>query len=111
MKIRLTVEAHEESAQGELAVNDFEIERVAVGAFVDAAPPIRRHGDSTIYPVLEEVLVKRLRLREEIWVTRRRSATPFDQTVSLKTTRASVERTAPTDDQSTSPTMKDTSHD
>src|SRR5688572_33372299 len=41
------------------------VEHVPIDAFVETIPQVRQEGDVTIYPVLEEVLVKRLRLVEE----------------------------------------------
>jgi uncharacterized protein (TIGR02271 family) len=54
-----------------------EVERVAVNRFVDAPLPVRQEGDVTIVPVFEEVLVveKRLMLKEEIRLVRRKVAT------------------------------------
>ena len=44
------------------------IDRVPVGRFVDAAPPVRHEADVTILPVTEEIVVteRRLILKEEI---------------------------------------------
>src|SRR5882672_10114563 len=52
-----------------------EIERVPVGRQVDAIPPVREEGDTTVLPVMEEVVVieRRLILKEEIRVMRVRS--------------------------------------
>ena len=54
-----------------------EVERVAVNRFVDAPQPVRQEGDVTIVPVFEEVLVieKRLMLKEEVRLVRRKVAT------------------------------------
>lgn len=50
------------------------VERVAVNRQIDAAPAPRQEGDTLVVPVVEEVLVteKRLMLREEVRITRRR---------------------------------------
>ncbi len=50
------------------------VERVAVNQQIDAAPAPRQEGDTLVVPVVEEVLVteKRLMLREEVRITRRR---------------------------------------
>ena len=49
------------------------VERVPVGRWIDGPAAVRHEGDTTVYPVVEEVLVteKRLRLVEEVRVTRR----------------------------------------
>jgi stress response protein YsnF len=60
-------------------------------------PPIRIEGDVTIYPVVEEVLVveRRLVLREEVHVTRRRRVEHVGEDVPVRRTEARVERTTP----------------
>jgi hypothetical protein len=50
------------------------VERIAVNRIVDAYPQVREEGETTIVPVVEEVLVvqKRLMLKEEVRITRKR---------------------------------------
>lgn len=57
-----------------VAHDEVDVERVAVGRDVAGMPEIRYEGDTMIVPVVEEVLVveKRLRLVEELRVTKRR---------------------------------------
>ncbi|MDB5798829.1 MAG: hypothetical protein JWP36_2731 [Paucimonas sp.] len=57
----------------------------------------REEGDTVIIPVLEEVLVvqKRLRLREEIHITRRRHETHAPQRVQLRKEVVNVEQINP----------------
>ena len=68
---------------------------MAVERFVDAPPPVRREGDTTIVSVVEEVLLveRRLMVREEIRLTTRRSETHDPRTVSLRREVVHVERT------------------
>jgi hypothetical protein len=58
-----------------LVSQDIEITRVTINRVVEGVVPVRQEGDTTIYPVLEEVLVveKRLILREELHMRVRRS--------------------------------------
>jgi uncharacterized protein (TIGR02271 family) len=58
----------------DLSRDDVLVEHVPVNREVEAAPEPRYEGDTLIIPVVEEVLVteKRLVLREEVRVTRRR---------------------------------------
>src|SRR6478735_9223361 len=74
-----------------------EVERVPVGHWIEAPAGIRQEGDTTIYPVVEEVLVveKRLRLVEEVRVTRRRATRQVREEVSLRREEILVERDAP----------------
>jgi len=70
-----------------------EVERVAVNRPVEQAPPVRTEGDTTIIPLVEEVLVveKRLVVREEVRVTLRRKAhEPME--VSLRSEELDIER-------------------
>lgn len=52
-----------------------EIERVPINRTVDAVPPVRKEGNTTILPVVEEVVMveRRLVLKEEIRMRRLRS--------------------------------------
>ena len=57
-------------------------------------PVTRVEGDTTIIPVVEEVLYteKRLFLREEVRVTRRRTTEHFHDTVALRHQEAVITR-------------------
>ena len=74
-----------------------EIERVAIGRVVDAAPPIREEGDTTVIPVMEEVIVteRRLVLKEEIRLRRVRTTTSHRETHTVREQRAEIERVGP----------------
>lgn len=63
-----------------------DIERVEVNRFVETAPGVRYEGEVMIVPVLEEVVVtqKRLLLREEIRLTRRREEVSIPQQYTLR---------------------------
>jgi hypothetical protein len=52
-----------------------EVERIAIGRPIDAVPPVREEGDTTVISVVEEVLVieRRLVLKEEIRLRRVRT--------------------------------------
>ncbi len=74
-----------------------DVERRPVGRLLDddgSMPAPRHEGDTTIYPVVEEVLVtqKRLLLTEEIRVTRRIEVRSAPQTVALRKETVSIER-------------------
>ena len=71
--IHKRVETHPVEDRIELEYEVVDIERVPIGEDVDAFPPVRQEGDTTIVPVVEEVLVieKRLRLVEEVRITKR----------------------------------------
>jgi uncharacterized protein (TIGR02271 family) len=73
---------------------EVEIERITIDREIDTAPEIRNDGDTMIIPIVEERLVveKRLFLREEVHVRRRRVVTQFRKNVTLRSQEVVVER-------------------
>jgi uncharacterized protein (TIGR02271 family) len=73
---------------------DIEIRRVPVNRVVDVAPKSRRQGDTVIVPVVEEELVvtKRLVLKEEIHLIKRRTKERVVKEVEVGRERAEVKR-------------------
>lgn len=69
-----------------------EIRRRRVDRFVDRPPDVRREGDTLIVPIVEEVVVRRLKVVEEVAITLRRSIERRPQRVELRRERAVVER-------------------
>lgn len=94
--VRTTVE-RTEAVQTDTARESVEITHVPVGRVVDVAPLMREEGDTTIIPVIEEVVTieRRLVLREEIHIRRVRSQVPGCQTVVLRRQQVEVTRTVP----------------
>lgn len=72
-----------------------EVTHVPMDRFVDpaAVPVPRQEGETLIVPVLEEVLVteRKLRLKEELHITRRQREVHAPQSVVLKSQQASIE--------------------
>ncbi len=96
--VRLHKRVHEEEEVLDVPVQTeaIEVERVPVGRWIDAPAEVRREGDTTVYPVVEEVLVveKRLRLVEEVRVTRRQETRRVQERVALRREEVVVERDA-----------------
>ena len=71
-----------------------EVERVPVGSTVDAVPPVREEGDTTIIPVLEEIVVvqRRLILKEEVRIRRVRVTELHQETVTVREQDAVIAR-------------------
>ena len=96
--VRLHKRVHEEEEVLDVPVQTeaIEVERVPVGRWIDAPAEVRREGDTTVYPVVEEVLVveKRLRLVEEVRVTRRQETRRVQERVGLRREEVVVERDA-----------------
>ena len=65
-----TVKTREEAIDEMLATEHADIERVSIGRIVESMPEVRYEGDTTIIPVVEEVVVveRRLLLKEEVRV-------------------------------------------
>lgn len=73
------------------------VRHVAIDRLLEpgSTPPAMRHeGDVLIIPVLEEVLVveRRLRLKEELHITRTHREETYTETVTLKSEHVAVER-------------------
>jgi uncharacterized protein (TIGR02271 family) len=71
-----------------------EIETVPIGRRIFEMPPIRHEGETTIVPIVEEVLYteRRLFLKEEVRITRRRTSEQFRDHVTLRYQEAVITR-------------------
>jgi uncharacterized protein (TIGR02271 family) len=94
--VHVTPHLRDETIDVPLAEERVEIERVPRNEFVSGPVAVRQEGDVTVVPVLEEVLVveKRLMLREEIRITRRRETRRHVEHVTLRSEEARVLRAA-----------------
>ncbi len=94
VRVRTVVDTVEEVARADLEEERVEVTRVPVGREVQAAPAVRKEGDVTIVPVLEEVLVveTRLVLKEELHIRRHLARENVEVPVTLRKERAVVER-------------------
>ena len=97
-RVRIIKTVHEEEQLVNLPLlhEEFHVERVAVNQYVDSPPAVRVEGDTTVYPVLKEVIVveKKLVLVEEVHVTRRQVTTHDPQPVTLRREEITVDRIA-----------------
>ena len=96
VRLRKRVHEDEEVLDVPVQTEAIEVERVPVGRWLDAPADVRQEGDTTVYPVVEEVLVveKRLRLVEEVRVTRRQETRQVQERVGLRREEIVVERDA-----------------
>ena len=94
VSVRTVSRERTELVEQPLESTEVEIERIAIDREIDTVPDVRNDGDTMIIPVVEERLVveKRLFLREEIHVHRRRVVTQFRQNVTLRSQEVVVER-------------------
>lgn len=97
VRIVKRVGSHDEDIDEPLIEETVEVERVAVNRPVDRPPPVRYEGDTLIVPVFEETLVveKRLVLKEELRITKRRAERHRTRRTTLRHEEVSVERVPP----------------
>jgi stress response protein YsnF len=99
-----TVIAHET-----LRGTRIKVERVSVNRVLpddEPAPQSRQEGDTLVIPVVEErpVVVKRLVITEEVRLRFVPTETPFEEEVSVRRQKATVDRVPP-DANATNPAM------
>jgi len=97
VRVHVHTVSHDHLIDEAVAHERVEIERVAIGRPVDAVPPVREEGDTTVISVVEEVLVveRRLVLKEEIRLRRVRTIERHRETVTLREQQAVIERAEP----------------
>ena len=96
VRIHKTVSEQPVTIDERLARDEVQVRHVPVDRIVaaDEAPATRYEGETLVIPVLEEVLVveRRLRIKEELHITRTRHEERYHETVPLKAERVEVER-------------------
>ena len=94
VKISTVTQQYEQLVEELLEHDNVEIERTAVGKEVDQAPTVREDGDTLIIPIVEEVVVvqRRLVLKEEVRVRRKRETQPYQQRVVVRKQEAVITR-------------------
>jgi uncharacterized protein (TIGR02271 family) len=94
VRIRKIVREREEVVDPPILRDEVVVERVPINRVVEGPIAVRSEGDTLIIPLLEEVLVveKRLLLKEEVHLTKRRIETHIPQRVTLRREEAVVER-------------------
>ncbi len=97
--VRISKKVSEEQATVSLPLlhEEYDVERVAINQMVDTPPlAVRYEGDTTIIPVLREVMVvqKRYEILEEIRITKRITESVDTQQVLLRKEEITIDRTA-----------------
>jgi uncharacterized protein (TIGR02271 family) len=102
IRLRKVVHEWEETVDPPLLHDEVVVERVPINRVVEGPVSVRSEEDTLVIPLLEEVLVveKRLLLKEEIRITKRRVETHAPQRVTLRREEAVVERINPKGDES-----------
>ena len=69
-----------------------DIRHVSLNVFVDDEPQSREEDGVLIIPIVEEIYVKRLLLKEELRITRTSTLEPVERDVTLRVMHADVQR-------------------
>ena len=97
--VRITKRVTEDTQSVDLPTTREEVvvDRVAIYQYVDTPPAVRYEGDTTIIPVLREVLVteKKMLLVEEVRITKHRTIEQNEQEFTLRKEEITVERSVP----------------
>lgn len=94
VRITKTQGEREEVVRDQLLVETVDVERVPVNRVVTEVPPVRVENGVTVISVVKEfpVVVKELRVVEEVRVTQRVGGAPFEQPITLRDETVTVER-------------------
>jgi stress response protein YsnF len=96
VRVHKTVAEHPCQVEETLLHDRIELKHVPIDKIVplDQAPASRYEGDTLIVPVLEEVLVveRRVRIKEELHITRTQREEHHSETVVLKSETVTVDR-------------------
>jgi uncharacterized protein (TIGR02271 family) len=94
LRLQKRVREEEQTVDEPLLADEIIIERVPVNRLVDRPAAARMEGDTTVIPLFEEqiVLQKRLVLREEVRVTRRRIEHRAAEVVTVRREEVIIDR-------------------
>ena len=94
IQIALVTGTREQLIDEELTRVRVEVERVPIGRTIEVVPTISQEGDTTIIPVVEEIVVveRRLVLKEEIRIRRVSTKEQHQETVVLREQEAVITR-------------------
>jgi len=100
VRVSLSTDIETVIARETLRGTQIEVERVPINHMLpDGEPPpqSRQEGDTLVIPVVEErpVVVKRLVVTEEVRLRFVSTDTPFEEEVSVRREKATVDRVAP----------------
>jgi uncharacterized protein (TIGR02271 family) len=93
VRVRRRVYEHDELIEAPLLKERVDVKRVIIDQEVDGPMPVRREGNTTIVPIVEEVLVvqKQYRLKEEVHITRTLREEQHREVVTLHRQDAEIE--------------------
>lgn len=94
VRVRTVVDEHSETVEQVLQTGRLDVRHIPLDQEVGEAPAPRQDGDTLIVSIVEERLVKRLFLVEEVHITQSSHAEAVRVPVSLRRMRAVVEQDA-----------------
>lgn len=94
VRVRTVVDEHSEIIEQVLQTGRLDVRHIPLDQEVAEAPAPRQDGDTLIVSIVEERLVKRLFLVEEVHITQSSHAKAVSVPVSLRRMRAVVEQDA-----------------
>ena len=94
VRVRTIVDEHSETVEQVLQTGRLDVRHIPLDQEVAEAPAPRQDGDTLIVSIVEERLVKRLFLIEEVHITQSSHAEAVSVPVSLRRMRAVVEQDA-----------------
>lgn len=94
VRVRTVVDEHSEIIEQVLQTGRLDVRHIPLDREVAQAPAPRQDGDTLIVSIVEERLVKRLFLVEEVHITQSSHAEAVSVPVSLRRMRAVVEQDA-----------------
>ncbi|MBA3943633.1 MAG: YsnF/AvaK domain-containing protein [Herpetosiphonaceae bacterium] len=94
VRVNKRIEEHEETVEQPIFREEVTVERVPIGRTIETAPEARQEGDTLIIPVVEEMLVveKRLVLKEEVRVQKRRVQETEQARVVVRAEKVDIEQ-------------------
>jgi stress response protein YsnF len=92
VRVRVLTEEHSMTLEQPLVQESVVVERVLVGVQVAQPREPWHEGEVLVVPVYEEIIERRLVLKEELRLHRQRVSTPYTEQVPLRRQRAVVER-------------------
>ncbi len=101
LRVQKRVSEEEQTVDEPLMADEIIIERVPINRFAEEPTPARMEGETTVVPLFEEriVLQKRLILREEVRITKRRVERRAPQTVTVRREEVTIERVSGDDNE------------
>lgn len=105
VRVRTVVHRDEQVIADTVANESVEVTRVPVDRWVDAPVPVREEGDTIIISLHAEVPVVQLRMKviEEVRITRRRELKPMEIKTVVRREEAVVERSGKDSDKQEKP--------